>query len=80
MGSDWITATAGNKRRRPSSATSGNFKDRRSHEEKTTFSQNPQRVERDPEVVPDPRERLPLCADAGQHVEGVPEEGGGAQA
>lgn len=41
---------------------------------KTTFRQNPQRVQGDPDAVSDPRERPPFGADAGQHVEGVPAE------
>lgn len=36
-----------------------------------TFSYDPQRVQRDPQAVPEPRQQLPVRADAGQHVERI---------
>lgn len=39
-----------------------------------TFSHDAQRVQRDPQTVSEPRQQLPLRADAGQHVEWIPEE------
>ena len=47
---------------------------------KSTFGQNPQRVQGDPDSVSDPRQWPPFRADAGQHVERVPEEEPVAQA
>lgn len=37
-----------------------------------TFSDDTQRVQRDPQAVSEPRQHGPVCADAGEHVERVP--------